>query len=241
MYPAFNIWIANFSQYYPNIMITTDNKGSGTGISEAAAGTVNIGASDAYLTPAQVHANPGLLNIPLAVSAQQINYNVNPTINALHLNMSATILTEIYNGTITNWNDSRLAALQSPNVAAELPNMPIVPIHRMDSSGDTSIFTHYLCAADAWWNETINPCFGTTVPWPAVPGELQESGNAGMLTGLSTTPGGIAYVGISYLNTAKQLKFGYADLQNRAGNFVAITAANIQAAVNARLASVPTN
>jgi phosphate transport system substrate-binding protein len=239
LFPAFNLWIANFSQYYPNVHITTGSGGSGKGVSEAAAGTVNIGASDAFLTPAQVHANPGLLNIPLAISAQQINYNVNSAINAIRLNMSATILAEIYNGTITTWNDHRLAALQSPSVAAELPSTTIVPIHRFDSSGDTSIFTQYLSAGDHHWNTTIG--FGTTVNWPSVPGSLSATGNSGMLTALSTTPGGIAYVGISYLNTANQLKFGYAHLQNRAGNFVDITAANIQAAVNARLSSVPAN
>ncbi|HYB76257.1 MAG TPA: phosphate ABC transporter substrate-binding protein PstS, partial [Nitrososphaerales archaeon] len=174
-------------------------------------------------------------------SAQQINYYFGSgnALNKIHLNFSASVLAGIYNGTITTWNNPQIAALQSASVAAQLPSTAITPIHRFDSSGDTFIFTSYLSAGNQYWNKTYG--YGTSPTIIPSGVGITATGNSGMLTALSTTPGGIAYIGISYLNTANQLGFGYAHLQNRAGNFVDITAANIQAAVNARLSTVPTN
>lgn len=238
LYPAFVIWVPAFEQVYPNLQVTPASTGSGTGQAQAESGAVQVGASDAYLTPAQVQANPGVLNIPLAISAQQVNYNIPVNgLNNIHLNMSAAVLAGIYNGTITKWNDPAIKAIQSPSVAAELPSNTIIPIHRQDSSGDTFIFTSYLSAGDSAWNSTVG--YGTTVSWPAVPGSLAATGNPGMVTATQSTPYSIAYIGISFLDTTNQLGLGYAFLQNRAGNFVDITPANIQAAVTADAPSTP--
>ncbi|MGH7732959.1 MAG: substrate-binding domain-containing protein, partial [Gemmatimonadales bacterium] len=109
VYPLFNLWQKQIQTEWPNVSITTAATGSGTGISSAADGTVNIGASDAYLSPAQVAQTPGLLNIPLAISGQQINYNV-PGVTG-HLKLDASTIAQIYTGKITNWNDPKIAAL----------------------------------------------------------------------------------------------------------------------------------
>ncbi len=237
LYPAFQLWVANFSQYYPHLQVTPASTGSGTGQADAEDGTVQVGGSDAYMTPAELSEYSTMLNIPLAISAQQVNYNI-PGLNTVHLNMSGTVLAEIYNGTITMWNDSRIASLQSPSVASKLPGDTIIPVRRGDSSGDTFLFTSFLSDTNAWWNKTVG--YATSVQWPAVPGELSPSLNSGMLDALQT-PYTIAYVGISYLNSANQLGYGNVYLQNKAGNFVGITSTNIESAVSALAPSTPAN
>ena len=212
LYPLFNLWSGGYSEKYSSTTIQTAGTGSGTGISEAENGTIDIGASDAYLSPTVASANPTLKNIPLAISAQIVAYNV-PGVTA-HLKLSGKILSEIYQGTITKWNDSAIAGA---NPGITLPATPIVTLHRSDSSGDTFLFTTYLSKADpSGWGTKIG--FNTTVPWPAAPGALGETGNSGMVTGCKATPGCIAYVGISYLTQALQAGLGYAQLQNAKGS-----------------------
>ena len=97
MYPLFNLWAGGYSKKFPSVTIQTAATGSGTGISEAENGTIDIGASDAYLSPSVVQANPHLKNIPLAISAQMAAYNV-PGVTA-HLKLSGKVLSEIYQGT----------------------------------------------------------------------------------------------------------------------------------------------
>jgi phosphate transport system substrate-binding protein len=213
LYPLFNLWAGGYSEKYSSTTIQTGGTGSGTGISEAENGTINIGASDAYLSPTVVSANPTLKNIPLAISAQIVAYNV-PGVTA-HIKLSGQILSKIYQGTITKWNDSAIA---SANPSLTLPATSIVTLHRSDSSGDTFLFTTYLSKADpSGWGTKIG--FNTTVPWPNAPGALGESGNSGMVSGCKATPGCVAYVGISYLTQALQAGLGYAALQNGAGQY----------------------
>jgi phosphate transport system substrate-binding protein len=223
LYPLFNLWVAGYNGKYPSVTIQTAGTGSGTGISDATNGTANIGASDAYLAPSAVSASPGLMNIPLAISSQLVTYNI-PGVTS-HLKLSGKVISQIFQGKITNWNDAAIAALNS---GVTLPNLPIVTLHRSDSSGDTFLFTQFLSKTDAsGWGATV--AFNTTVPWPNAPGALGETGNSGMVTGCKATPGCIAYVGISYLTQALQAGLGYAQLQNAKGQFVAPTAASIAA------------
>jgi phosphate transport system substrate-binding protein len=211
LYPLFNLWTQQIQKQWPTVSITTAATGSGTGISSAAAGTVNIGASDAYLSPAQAQQYPTLENIPLAISAQQVNYNV-PGLTG-HLKLDGPTIAAIYQGKIVKWNDAKIAAL---NAAATLPNIPIVTVHRSDSSGDTFLFSSFLAASDAadW---TIPP--GTTVAWPNVPGAVAAQGNGGMVQACQKNPGCIAYIGVSYLSSATAAGLGYASLKNKSGNF----------------------
>ena len=144
LYPLFNLWAGGYNTKYPSVTIQTAGTGSGTGISEAENGTIDIGASDAYLSPSVVSANPDLKNIPLAISAQIVVYNIPGVLS--HLKLSGKVISEIYQGQITKWNNSAISGL---NPGVTLPATPIVTLHRSDSSGDTFLFTQYLSKADA--------------------------------------------------------------------------------------------
>ncbi len=235
MYPLFNLWAGGFNEKYPSVTIQTAGTGSGTGISEAANGTIDIGASDAYLSPSVASASPHLLNIPLAISSQIVAYNIPGVLS--HLKLSGKVLSEIYQGQITKWNDSAIA---SANPGVTLPATPIVTLHRSDSSGDTFLFTQYLSKADAsGWGAKIG--YNTTVPWPAAPGALGETGNSGMVSGCKATPGCIAYVGISYLTQSLQAGLGYAALGNAKGQYEVPTQATIAAEAAGFLKKTPAN
>ena len=213
LYPLFNLWAGGYSEKYSSTTIQTAGTGSGTGISEAENGTIDIGASDAYLSPTVASANPSLKNIPLAISSQVVAYNV-PGVTQ-HLKLSGKVLSEIYQGQITTWND---AAIASANPGVTLPATPIVTLHRSDSSGDTFLFTTYLSKADpSGWGAKIG--YNTTVPWPSAPGALGETGNSGMVSGCKATVGCVAYIGISYLTQVLQGGMNYASLQNGAKQY----------------------
>ena len=223
LYPLFNLWSSGYNQKYSGVTIQTGGTGSGTGISEATNGTVDIGASDAYLSPSEKSATPNLLNIPLAISAQLVVYNI-PGVTQ-HLKLTGKLLSEIYQGKITTWNDSAITAL---NPGVTLPNLKIVTLHRSDSSGDTFLFTQFLSKTDpSGWGTKIS--YNTTVPWPNAPGALGETGNSGMVSGCKATPGCVAYVGISYETQALQSGLAYAQLQNGDGAYVLPTSSSITA------------
>jgi len=235
LYPLFNEWDPAYHQQHPNITITAQGTGSGTGIAQAGAGAVDIGASDAYLSPGDLHKNPGLLNIPLTISAQQVNYNV-PGVTK-HLKLNGQVLSGIYQGTITHWNDPAIARL---NPGVNLPNLAIAPLHRSDGSGDTFLFTQFLSKADPnGWGKKIS--FGTTVSFPTVPGALGENGNGGMVSGCASTPGCVAYIGISYLGQTNKDGLGEAALGNAAGHYELPDAATIQAEAQGFVSKTPAN
>jgi len=227
LFPLFGAWQAAYSTANPNVTITSGATGSGTGITDASQGLVNIGASDAYLSSADLSQYPGLLNIPLAVAAVDVNYNVTGVKKPLNLN--GAVLAQIYTGKITTWNNAAIAKL---NPGVTLPAEKIVTLHRADSSGSTFLFTSYLNAQDpsAWPSADVD----TTVTWPSVPGSLAETGSGGMLAGCAVK-GCIAYIGISYLSKATAAGLGTASLANKAGKFTQPTTA----AINAALASFP--
>jgi phosphate transport system substrate-binding protein len=235
LYPLFNLWASGFNEKYSNTTIQTAGTGSGTGISDATNGTINIGASDAYLSPSDVTASPHLKNIPLAISAQLVAYNI-PGITA-HLKLSGKLLSQIYQGNVTNWNASQIA---SANPGVTLPNLPIVTLHRSDSSGDTFLFTTYLSKADpSGWGAKIG--FNTTVPWPNAPGALGATGNSGMVSGCKATPGCVAYIGISYQTQILQAGLAYAALGNPKGQYVLPTATSIAAEAAGFVKKTPAN
>jgi phosphate transport system substrate-binding protein len=231
LYPLFNEWTPAYKSQYSQVTISTAGTGSGTGISDAASGTVDIGASDAYLSSGNVAKNPNLENIPLATSAQQINYNL-PGVKNLKLN--GTVLAGIYGGKITTWNDAAIKAL---NPGVSLPSTKIIPLKRSDSSGDTFLFTSYLSSQVPQWKSSIG--MGTTVAWPNVSSELSEKGNSGMVTGCKANPGCIAYIGISYLSKTNAAGLGQAELANGAAQYESPTAASISAAASGFVSMTP--
>jgi phosphate transport system substrate-binding protein len=233
LYPLFNLWVGGYTDKFPKVKIQTAGTGSGTGITDATNGLVDIGASDAYLSPSVAHSSPDLRNIPLAISSQLVAYNV-PGVLA-HLKLSGPVLSEIYQGQVTKWNASQITSL---NPGVTLPAIPIVTLHRSDSSGDTFLFTQYLSKSDArGWGDKIG--YNTTIQWPSAPGALGEQGNSGMVTGCKATPGCVAYIGISYLTQVLQSSLGYAQLKNAKGQFVAPTASSIAAEAAAFVSKTP--
>jgi phosphate transport system substrate-binding protein len=230
--PLISSWQVEYGTLNPKILITTSGTGSGTGIADAAAGTVNIGGSDAYLAPSEVSQFPGLLNIPLAVSAAMVNYNL-PGIKK-PLNLNGSVVAQIYAGKITTWNAPAIAAL---NKGVSLPSTKIVTLHRADSSGTTFIFTSYLNAQapSAWPTANV----GTTVSWPSVPGATAETGNGGMVKGCGAIKGCIAYIGVSYLTQTTAAGLGAASLANKAGTFVAPNTSTMALALNDFSSSTP--
>jgi phosphate transport system substrate-binding protein len=231
LFPLFNLWAPGYRQRYHQVSISTAGTGSGKGISGAAAGTADIGASDAYLSSGQQTQTPDLENIPLAVSAQQINVNLTG-ISSLKLN--GTVLAGMYDGSITHWDDDAIARI---NPGVTLPSTRIVPIRRSDSSGDTFLFTSYLSAQDPAWKSAF--AFGTTVAWPGVSGEVSAKGNSGMVAACAAHPGCVAYIGISYSGKTSAAGLGQAQLLNGAGNYEAPTAETISAGANGFTSETP--
>jgi phosphate transport system substrate-binding protein len=234
LYPYLQVLAPQLTSAYSNITLAPAAGGSGLGISDTIAKLVQLGGSDAYLSPEDATANPKVENIPIAVSAQAVDYNVPGAPSFLKL--SGSVLAQIYQGKITNWDASRIAAL---NPGVTLPNLTIVPVRRLDSSGDTFLFTSFLSATNSAWAN--GPSEGTTVTWPAVADELTASGNPGMIQVCHATPGCVAYIGVSVENTAIEGGLQEALLKNKAGKFVKPIQSTILAAVAASTGSTPSN
>jgi phosphate transport system substrate-binding protein len=224
--PLAQSWAKGYHQQYPSVTVNPAGGGSGVGIKDAIASTVDIGATDAYLSSGDLVQNPALLNIPVVVSAQTVIYNLPTLGNGVHLQLSGIVLAGMYDGTITMWNDPKIGKL---NPGVSLPPLKVVPFHRLDASGDTFLFTSYLSTEDpAQWG--LNG-YGTKVLWPPVPGAKQESGSTDMEKYCALTPGCVAYNGISYLQKALTDNLGEAELDNAAGQPELPTTPAIQAAV----------
>jgi len=233
LYPYLQKLEPGINTAYPNITLSAAAGGSGKGQTDAISGAVDMGGSDAYLSAGQASANPGLLNIPIAISAQAVNYNLPGITN---LKLSGDVIAKIYEGTITTWNDPAIAAL---NPGVTLPSTPIVPVRRVDSSGDTFIFTSYLSAANSTWAN--GPAYGTTVNWPSVSSELSANGNPAMVDTCHSTPGCIAYIGVSVESAALVDGLGEAEIGNASGSYLQPNATDIEAAVTAGSSNVPAN
>jgi phosphate transport system substrate-binding protein len=235
--PLFQLWATGYHKQYANMYITPAGGGSGKGITDATAGVVEIGASDAYLSSTEVSSAPGLKNIALAISAQMVNYNIPGLSSSVHLKLTGPVLAQIYEGKITQWNDSAITSL---NPGVVIPSDKIVALHRSDSSGDTFIFSSFLSSSDPnSWGSSIG--YGTSISFPSIPNALGESGNGGMVTGCNNTPGCIAYIGISYYSETQSNGLGEAQLSNASGNFELPTPATITAEAQALEAKTPAN
>ncbi len=233
LYPLFNLWVPVYTKANPNVKITTQSTGSGTGISYAVKGIAQIGASDAYISDAQMKQHPEMLNIPLAISMQMVNYNL-PGLNKQNLKLSGPVLAGIYEGKIRYWDD---AAIRKLNPDVQLPHHAIIPVHRSDGSGDTFIFTQYLAFSTPAWAKSLS--YGTTVSWPAVPGSLGAVGNPGMMTATQANPYSVAYIGSSYKDAIEKAGLGIAKLENRDGNFVLPEASTAAAAAAVMVPKTP--
>ncbi len=226
LYPLFQLWIPDYAHVAQGITITAAGTGSGTGIASAISGDARIGASDAYMSDEQAEQNTQIVNIPLTISAQTVNYNI-PGLNDAGLKLDGVTLAGIYAGRITQWDAAPIAAL---NPGVTLPHQPIVPIHRADVSGDTFIFTQFLDFSTQSWEDKTG--YGTTVTWPDVAGAKTATGNEGMVQALAATPYSVAYVGVSFRGAITKAKLGTAELKNQAGKFLLPTAQTISDAAS---------
>jgi len=210
LYPLMNIWGPNYTAFNSHVTLSTLGTGSGAGQSGAETGTYNIGASDAYVAN---FTQTSIINVPVAISAQLVYYNL-PGVTG-HLNLNGTVLAMIYNQTITTWANPLILNAQSSTVQGELKALPsnaqtIVLLKRADSSGDTFLFTS-LCYQS--WNG-----FGYLPKTSGFSGlatkgsstVIPETGNSGMVTGIEGQPGGIAYIGISYQKSVTGANVNYA-------------------------------
>jgi phosphate transport system substrate-binding protein len=217
LYPLFQAWIAGYKSVKPDVDMTAAATGSSAGNREAIAGSVRIGASDAYLSDEVAAQNPQILDIPLAISAVAINYNV-PGLNDAHLKIDGPTLAGIYTGAITEWDDPAIKAINSD---AALPHQAIIPVRRADGSGDTFVFTQFLDFSTQSWEN--NPGYGTDITWPNVAAEKTATGNEGIVKTLAGTPDSIGYVGVSYAGQIAKAGLGTAMVKNQDGQFLLAT------------------
>jgi phosphate transport system substrate-binding protein len=182
--------------------------GSGTGIANITARTVDFGASDAPLNPTQASACGSCVEIPWALSATTLSYNIPGVPNQIHLNGST--IASIFLGTITKWNDPAITKL---NPKLTLPDLAITPVHRSDGSGDTYAFTDYLAKISTTFANSVG--VNTSANWPGGVG-TSASGNAGIAAVISSTPGAIGYLSAAY-TIPNHLKV--VAIQNSAGGF----------------------
>ncbi|MBA3865532.1 MAG: phosphate ABC transporter substrate-binding protein PstS [Solirubrobacterales bacterium] len=216
--PLMANWISGF-EIKEGIPVKYGAVGSGTGIAQITARTVDFGASDAPLTPEQAAACNGCVQIPWALSATGLGFNI-PGIRKI--NLTGKILAGIYFGKITNWNDPKIKAV---NPKAKLPNLTITPVFRSDGSGDTYAFTNYLSKISPAWKSEVG--YATTVGFKAGVG---AKGNAGITSTVAKTQGAIGYISASYLIAAGSL--GVAAVENSAGKFEFPNLKNIESAAS---------
>lgn len=229
VYPIMQDWINTYSYVQPNIQITYNALGSGQGIHGITTGLYNFGASDAPLTSAQYAALPSgsnLLTIPDTDSGIIPAYNI-PGLTA-HLNFTGNVLAEIFYGSITMWNDHRIAALQSPSVAAQLPAHAIQVYHRSDGSGTMYGFTQFLSDSNSTWAKNVGYSTGT-LAWPVGVGCLH---NAGVAQCISQNPYSIGPLEIAY-EIANPGQINYGAVRNHAGNYILANLTNIAQALAA--------
>jgi phosphate transport system substrate-binding protein len=210
LFPLVNkYWAANYTAYNPGVVVSSASTGSGTGQSDAEKATVNLGGSDGYVWNASSY---GVMNLPVAISAQLVWYNL-PSLNAkYHLNLNGTVLGLIYDGKITAWNNAEIEAAQNASVNTELNATSPSQIHvffRGDGSGDTYIFSSYCYESDPSWNYSYSTGALEGLKDFGSASFTAETGNGEMVTGVEGQTGGIAYIGISYPVTGTGLNYAY--------------------------------
>ena len=214
--PLYSKWASDYNKA-TGVKINYQSVGSGAGLKQIEAKTVDFGASDAPLKDEELKAK-GLVQFPTVIGG------IVPVINVAgikpgELKLSGQVLGDIYLGKITKWNDAAIVAL-NPGVA--LPDAAIAPVRRADGSGTTFGFTNYLSKVNPEWKSKVGE--GTAVIWPTGAG---GKGNEGVAAFVGRLPNSIGYVEYAYV---KQNKMNYARLQNAAGNFVSPDDANFKAA-----------
>jgi len=204
--PLYAKWASDFNKA-TGVKINYQSVGSGAGIKQIEAKTVDFGASDAPLKDDELQAK-GLMQFPTVIGGVIPVVNI-PGIKPGELKLNGQVLGDIYLGKVTKWNDPAIKAL---NGSLNLPDAAIAPVRRADGSGTSFLFTNYLSKVNAEWKSKVGE--GTAVNWPTGAG---GKGNEGVAAFVNRLPNSIGYVEYAYV---KQNKMTYAQLQNAAGTFV---------------------
>lgn len=208
-YPIYSKWFSEYAKVDKSVKFNYQSIGSGGGIKQITAQTVDFGASDKFLTDAELKAAPGkLIHIPTVMGAVVVTYNI-PGVKS-GLKLTADDVSGIFLGKITHWNDPKIA---SNNPGVNLPAKPILVVHRSDGSGTSAIFTDYLSNVSKEWKDKVG--MGTSVKWPV---GLGGKGNEGVAGQVKNTAYSVGYVELAY---AFENKLPFATLKNHDGHFVA--------------------
>ncbi len=213
-FPLYSTWFKDYNTLHPDILVDYQGKGSGAGIKDFINHTVDFAASDAAMTDAEMaEVKEGVQLLPMTVGTIVLGYNLPG--NPQGLKLSREVYPKIFLAEIKNWNDP-LIAKDNPNL--KLPDLPITVVRRADASGTNFVFTKHLSAISEAWAK--GPGFGTTVVWPGSDKIVAAPKNDGVTATIKQTPGAIGYVEYGY---AFLTKMNMAELQNKAGKFVAPT------------------
>ena len=217
-YPMYSKWFSEYHKAHSEIQINYQSIGSGGGIRQVLAGTVDFGASDGPMTDEQLaQSKTKILHIPTVMGAVVPAYNI-PGISG-EVKFTPQALAGIFLGKITTWNDK---AITSANPGVDFPNQPIIVVHRSDGSGTSYIFTDYLSKVSSDWQ--AGPSKGASVKWPVGLGGKGNEGVAGMIRQMQ---GSIGYVELIY---AVQNKITYGSVKNSSGAFVKASLDSVTAA-----------
>jgi len=226
-YPLYSKWFSEYAKIDPSVKFNYQSIGSGGGIKQITAQTVDFGASDKFLTDEELKAAPGkIIHIPTVMGAVVVTYNLPGMAKGLKL--SSEDVADIFLGRITKWNDPKLVR---DNPGVKLPDQPIIVVHRSDGSGTTAIFTDYLSGVSAEWKSKAG--MGASVKWPV---GLGGKGNEGVAGQVKTTQYTIGYVELAY---AFENKLPYATLKNKSGAFVEPSIRSTSAAAAAAAKHMP--
>ena len=218
--PLYYKWLELYAKEHPDVAITYDSVGSGDGIARFVAGTVDFGASDAAISTADAaRVSRGALVVPATAGLVSLAYNL-PGLGG-PLKLPRDVYVDILLGGITNWDDPRI---QGANPTLNLPKRTIAVVARLDKSGTTFALTNHLSAISEKWK--AGPGIGTGIEWPRR--AMLARGNEGVASRIKISEGSIGYVEYGF---AKRLGLPMAELQNKAGNFVAPGEASGQSAL----------
>jgi phosphate transport system substrate-binding protein len=225
--PLYQKWFSEYNKITPNAKFDYQSIGSGGGIKQISAKTVDFGGSDAPMKDEELKAAPGeIVHIPTVLGADVVTYNL-PGIQ-VELKLTPEQIAGIFLGKITKWNDSDIA---STNPGANLPTNEITVVHRSDGSGTTFVWTDYLSKVSQEWKEKVGA--GVSVNWPVGVG---AKGNEGVTGQVKSTPYSLGYVELIY---AEQNKLPYAWVKNSSGEFIKPSLDSITAAAAGAASQMP--
>ncbi|MEC4819378.1 MAG: phosphate ABC transporter substrate-binding protein PstS [Scytonema sp. PMC 1069.18] len=208
--PLYELYAREVRKKHPNLSINYQGVGSGAGIRQFTAGTVDFGGSDAAMTDEQMaQVKRGVILVPTSGGAVSVVYNLS---GVKELKLSREALSGIFSGQIKSWDD---AQIKKDNPGVNLPKQAIRPVVRADSSGTTFIFTNHLSAISPYFKGRIG---ASTSPKWTLQNVLKAKGNPGVANSVRSTPGSIGYVEYSF---ATSNKLNSAQIQNKQGQFVA--------------------